>query len=310
MAEIGRSFHPIYIDAPSYSARSGGVRALYLLCHHLNRLGYKAYIIESSSINATPALQTPSLDIATVKRHKIEGCEPIVVYPEIIAGNPRKAKIVVRYLLNTPERLPRVLKTYRDSDYFMHYTEEHAIPGTKSFDMFIPLVNHNIYHPPHSGIQREGFVLYANRAKIDSGVLPSWLLPLTIVSMDTPRSHGELATLYRQSRAMVCFERGTAMLEALHCGCPIICIEGALLRKGAYQSLFEGAGLVWGWHEERLPQATTEIAKFRTLYAALEQNTGWRVNSAFQEIAADFDRRRTTSKRFAHTIFGFAKSRL
>jgi hypothetical protein len=286
-----RSSHPIYVDAPPYSARSGGARALHLLCHYLNCLGYEAFIIDASPINATSGLRTPSLDAAIAKRHKIEDRNPIVVYCEVIRGNPRGAKIVVRYLLNKPGLfVPGVAATFTDQDYFLHYAQEHAIPVGKSFDMFMPLVDRDIYHPAPEGALRRGFVLYANRAKIDRDTLPAWLTPLTVVSMDNPRSHEELAALYRQSRAIVCFERGTAILEALHCGCPVICIEGEHISKGAYQHLFDGAGLIWGWHEEKLEIAAAETMKFRAAYAALEQTTAERVDCAFKAIAADFGR--------------------
>jgi hypothetical protein len=156
--------------------------------------------------------------------------------------------------------------------------------------MFMPLVDRDIYYPAPEGVLRRCFVLYANRAKINRDTLPAWLTPLTIVSMDNLRSHEELAALYRQSRAMVSFERGTAILEALHCGCPVICIEGEHLSKGAYQRLFDGAGLIWGWHEEKLEIAAAETMKFRAAYAALEQTTAERVDCAFKAIAADFGR--------------------
>jgi hypothetical protein len=254
-------------------------------------LGYEAFIIDASPINATSGLRTPSLDAAIAKRHKIEDRNPIVVYCEVIRGNPRGAKIVVRYLLNKPGLfVPGVAATFTDQDYFLHYAQEHAIPVGKSFDMFMPLVDRDIYHPAPEGALRRGFVLYANRAKIDRDTLPAWLTPLTVVSMDNPRSHEELAALYRQSRAIVCFERGTAILEALHCGCPVICIEGEHISKGAYQHLFDGAGLIWGWHEEKLEIAAAETVKFRAAYAALEQTTAERVDCAFKAIAADFGR--------------------
>ena len=282
--------HPIYIDAPPYSANSGGVRALHLLCDHLNGLGYEAYIIRGAPINATSGLRTPALSPVVVMRHKILRRVPIVVYPEVVAGNPRKGKIVVRFLLNKPGLLtPGVERTYGDEDYFIHYTEEHAIPGRKSFDAFMPLVDRNIYYPASPQSMRQGFVLYAFRANLDGVVLPAWLTPVVRAAINQPRSHQELAALYRQSRAMVTFERSTAILEALHCGCPVICMGGEHLSEGrTYQRLFQGAGLVWGWHEEKVGAAAAETKTFRDAYDALEKSTAERLNAAFQSIASDF----------------------
>jgi hypothetical protein len=286
--------HPIYIEAPPYSANSGGVRALHLLCHHLNCLGYKAYVIRGAATNATSGLKTPALSRAVKMLHKLRMRAPIVVYPEVTAGNPRKGKIVVRYLLNKPGLLvPGVEQTYGNGDYFIHYTEEHAIPGRKSFDAFMPLVDRSIYYPDPAEPVRQGFVLYASRVDLDRVTLPAWLTSVTEVSKKNPRSHKELAALYRRSRAVVTFERSTAILEALHCGCPVICIDAEHLREGnAYHRLFQGAGLVWGWDEGRLEAAAAETKTFRDAYGALEQSTSERVNAAFQNIATDFAGRR------------------
>jgi O-antigen biosynthesis protein len=284
--------HPVYIDAPPYSVRSGGVRALHLLCHHLNRLGYEAFIIENSPQNAAAGLRNPSLNESITTRHRNEKRVPIVVYPEVTPGNPRGAEIVARYLLNKPGYfVPGITATFGHQDYFLHYAEEHALPGRKSYDMFMPLVDRSTYHVAPEGALRQGFVLYKYRAKISVESLPPWLTPLTVISMENPRSHEELAALYRHSRAMVTFERGTALLEALHTGCPVICIEGERLSRGAYRSLFGGAGLIWGWHLEMLQAAATETARFRTAYEALEQSTADRVAFAFKAIADDYSGR-------------------
>jgi hypothetical protein len=289
--------HPIYIEAPPYAANSGGVRALHLLCHHLNGLGYNAYVIRGAAVNATSGLRTPALNRAIRLIHKIRMREPIVVYPEVTAGNPRKGKIVVRYLLNRPGLLvPGVEKTYGDSDYFIHYTEEHALAGRKSFDAFMPLVDRGTYYPNPIEPIRQGFLVYSLRVNLDRVFLPEWLTPVTAVSRKNPRSHQDLATLYRQSRAMVTFERSTAILEALHCGCPVICIDAEHLSQGkAYHRLFKGAGLVWGWHEDRLAAAAAETERFRDAYSALEQSTPERVDAAFQNIIADFAGRSATT---------------
>ena len=286
--------HPIYIDAPPYSAHSGGVRALHLLCHHLNGLGYEAYIIRDAPINASSGLRTPALGAVTAMRHKILRRVPIVVYPEVVAGNPRKGKIVVRFLLNKPGLLtPGVERTYGDDDYFIHYTEEHAIPGRKSFDAFMPLVDRKTYYPAPPETVRQGFVLYSFRSDRDGVALPAWLAPVVSVSMRHPRSHQELAALYRQSLAMVTFERSTAILEALHCGCPVICMGGEHLSEGrTYHRLFQGNGLIWGWHEEKIGAASADTKTFRAAYHALEKSTPERLNEAFENIASDFARRR------------------
>ena len=292
--------HPIYICAPRYNDRSGGVRAMHLLCHHLNRIGCEAYVLNRTTCLS---LTTPFLTPGVIIRHLIERREPIVVYPEVFEGNPLDSRIVVRYLLNKPGHLtPGVTETYTDTDFFFHFAEENAISCTRSFDMFMPLVDRRFYYPPTAEIRRRGFIVYSNRAKVNIADLPPWVRPLTVVSMDNPRSHAELGDLYRHSRAVVCRERGTAIFEALYCGCPVICLEGEHFADGSFHRRFQGAGLIWGWREGDLKSAAAETEKFRTLYASLEKTTQERVESAIRAITRDFASRSLAKQPLAQRV--------
>ena len=91
--------HPAFlIVAPSYTHKSAGVRALYRLCYHLNAAGYFAAMTPIGRRIKT----LPDWPVA-VYRGSVE--DSIVVYPEVISGNPLKADKVVRWVLNTPKAL-------------------------------------------------------------------------------------------------------------------------------------------------------------------------------------------------------------
>ena len=70
------------IVTPFYRNNSAGIRVLYELQKHLIRAGYDAKTINEISHTAQD--------------------DEIVIYPEIVFGNPLKAKKVVRYILNVP----------------------------------------------------------------------------------------------------------------------------------------------------------------------------------------------------------------
>ena len=272
---------PIYVAGTAYNPLSGGVRALHRLCHHLNQTGFEAYLVGSPDFTTSPTLCTPILNAELRQRHKAAGLEPIAVYPEVTWGNPFAARTVVRYLLNRPGLLkPGVVDTYGPKDLFFAFAPEHVIPGTEWFDLFMPIVDRSIYFPPPAGSVRAGVIVVSNRTSPDPSSFPSWAKPVTAVSHAMPITAPELADLYRQSLALVTFERSTSIYEALMCGCPVICVSGDHFVAEAYQPRFKGLGLVWGWRRDRLPAATEETAAFRAIYSDIEANIEDRLKAA------------------------------
>lgn len=116
------------IYCPGFNERIGGVYALHLLCHLLNSSGQKAHMFpwfyhdEISAIH----IQSP-LDKALASRRLLENYpvyatnprwitplfqrsadvidgsnEFVVIYPEVVFGNPLRARHIARWLLNTP----------------------------------------------------------------------------------------------------------------------------------------------------------------------------------------------------------------
>ena len=79
--------------APPYTHRSSGVRALFRLCHHLNQAGYPSAMVAEPG-DALPEWNTPL--------HSGPVGDSIVIYPEIVSGNPLGARRVIRWALNNP----------------------------------------------------------------------------------------------------------------------------------------------------------------------------------------------------------------
>ncbi len=102
-----------YIWAPDFDPHSGGILALNKLSHNLRSIGETSFLVSRTS--------DPSLDI--VKTNKISNnSNTVMIYPEIITGNPFGTKNVVRWLLNTPGVIAGD-GIYEDKDLVFKYND-------------------------------------------------------------------------------------------------------------------------------------------------------------------------------------------
>jgi hypothetical protein len=93
------------VYAPEFSENSGGIIALYKLNTLLNSLGH-----ESSVCRFGDFVETNSKDI--------------VIYPEIINGNPLMAKNVVRWVLNKVGVIGGNEDTWSEKDKVFYYSKQ------------------------------------------------------------------------------------------------------------------------------------------------------------------------------------------
>ncbi|NOU45709.1 MAG: hypothetical protein HOO86_01460 [Bacteroidales bacterium] len=105
------------IVTPSFTHRSAGVRALYRLCHHLNRSGYPSAVIPM------PGQSIADYSSWFVYGYAGEINNAVVIYPEIISGNPYEATHVVRWVLNEPGLLGGD-KYYADNEIVFVYDSQ------------------------------------------------------------------------------------------------------------------------------------------------------------------------------------------
>lgn len=109
------------VISPEFNANSGGIIALHKLADKLCKFGEIAYI-NVPTLKSSSAKFIEKNDLSTLDLN-----QTMVIYPEIISGNPLNAKYVTRWLLNTPGLIAGDGK-YSENDLIYKYWQYFNAP--------------------------------------------------------------------------------------------------------------------------------------------------------------------------------------
>jgi hypothetical protein len=201
---------------------------LFRLCHYLNEFGENAFMLANDE--AAFEKTGHGLNIGKpITRKEYEAMDPaktVAVYPEMVYGNPLDAKIVVRWLLNTPGVAGGDGKCDTDdfvfiySDYFK--TEGCAVDGKLT-----------IYNPYLENFTDDGRPRQGTCYMIRKG----WQKPLVHHPKDALLidDYGEkggndyLHQCFNQFETFISYDHATlACVQAALCGCLSIVIPDGL----------------------------------------------------------------------------------
>ncbi|WP_263139221.1 glycosyltransferase [Pseudomonas sp. RIT-PI-AD] len=284
--------NPYYIMAADYRRNSAGIRVLHMLCDALIRSGHEAYIYAQVM---SPDLMTPRLTDLVVELHKTAGIEPIVVYPEVMDGNPLKANTVVRYLLNKPGFIEGS-GVYDPDDLVFAYTKGLTQYGAKPENvLFLPAVDLRVFQPPQNPATRvRGKVCYykgrRGHAEIDASLLPPDAVEIT---PQWPESWESLAALFQQCEYLYCGEASGLVLEAALCGCLGVIVPNPAAPHLIAPDETGMYGLAWGLEKAEIERARATLPLLREKLEA-EARAFWPQLDHFiavtQAAAAEFAR--------------------
>ena len=259
---------PYYIVAPSYIGTSAGVRALHLLCHSLNVSGRSAYLLPDPAslhlpFHTHPDLLTPCLTEDRVRRHLELRKLPIVVYSEVVSGNPYGAACVVRYVMNFPGLLGGD-KSYADDELCFGYSKSlAAAAGFPDNVLFLPAMDTRIFKPPPPTQRRSGACFYADKyRKVHGGRLYDITRGCVEITRDEPGSPTpeQIAALFQRSEVFFTYENTLLATEAVLCGCPAVFIPNPYLHEIISVNELGMEGYAWGTDADEIARAKATVA--------------------------------------------------
>lgn len=184
------------IYAPQYTHISSGVKALHLLNQKLIDAGYQSKLF----IMGQGTTYDPESDI--------------IIYPEIVRGNPLSAKKVVRWLL-APVGLYGGDTKYPEDNLIYAYRTGIAKQQNIDRILCLPAYDESIYFD--RGLERSGTCYYAH--KYDK-IHRNQLLPITDNSKRLEGTPEQIADILCTSEKCYIYEPTEAIILAALCGCP------------------------------------------------------------------------------------------
>lgn len=259
---IANSGYTYFIVAPHYRESSLGIQVLHRLCHMINEQGGRAWMI---GCDTNPDWNAPACTEQAFKTLMESGEPWIAVYPEVTRGNPLNAPVVVRFMLNREGVIDGNVVDPGDDDLIFWYRDEFAekepqpkLLGIESYDLDLFRDDHPI---------KDVDLLYINR--LPYSVIEFSKLPknITILSMENPLSHKELATLLKRARVLYTYEASGTCILANLCGCPVVAwtvpgYEEYALKPETLKD-FGGAGFSFNDSPVALEEVKADLYKVR-----------------------------------------------
>jgi hypothetical protein len=216
---MGKSKPDIVIWAPDYSHASGGIRALFRLCHLLNMAGGDASMHGPSVLH--PTWNAPRRDTPITER-------TIVVVPEIVFAHS-SAKRIVRWVLNRPGLLGGPA-TYGPDEMVFYYASvwqaaaqaatTELLTEERLLDVFT--VEPELFYNDRSRPRIYDCVYIGKGEQIYRRLQTLGMRDAIVIRRDQivwPRNRVETAALLRGCRRLYSFDPNTAIIaEAVVCG--------------------------------------------------------------------------------------------
>jgi hypothetical protein len=255
-SEYQHSANPYYIVAPDYTHKSAGIRLLHQLCSVLNQMGYEAYMVTNKT---NGALWTPRLTDETKAAHYLAGKKPIVVYPEVVKGQPLGFGMPVRYVLNYPGLLGGGDHHYLENEtIFTFHPEYHESPNL----LYLPLINIKQIKSIKPLMKRVlgSSAFYYNRYTPSKSEIEDLGDGCIDVSTKSNHKFEDIIAILKSVEILYCFETSAIMNEAVFCDCAIVLLPNKQMKQLPEIIKNRGLkGISWGKDPEGIRRAVSTI---------------------------------------------------
>lgn len=205
---------PYVFVVQDYDRTSQGNWIMHRMCHYLNERGYPAYM---SCPKRNPKWNTPEVT------KDVLGEDTIVVYTDVVPGNPMRATRVVRWQMNSYDFYKNTMKwqwwrPYDNGDIVFTF---HQPWRPDKPVLYIREIDRTIFYPPKVN-KRKGIVYYVGKGKVKVDDKVKKGFELKTGKELNVQTQEELAEIFRKAKVFYCYVNSGLMEEAIYCGCPVI----------------------------------------------------------------------------------------
>jgi hypothetical protein len=222
---------PTYIVyAPTLNVNSGGALAMNELAETLASLGERSLVWplgKPRDAEDRDLVEEAGFRCEVARAGDLDD-SAIVIYPEVVQGNPLQAAQVVRWLLNKPGRLTGSYNFGPDEMFFAYSGYADDPPLTGGAPRLFTLTLNPVYRERNGG-QRTGSCFMVRKGKDKAFVHPP-----DAVQLDE-RSHDEIAAAFNAAETFYCYDEATLYSQyAALCGCTSIVVPGLYPDRAAW----------------------------------------------------------------------------
>jgi hypothetical protein len=260
------------IFSPSYNELSGGIIVLHKLCHLINQSGREAYItpyFHTVELNRLTKLRTLVRFVKNRARPAALGFRTnphfeaplltnledvddfnnwIVIYPEVVFGNPLNATNIVRWLLHNPGfHTGRIY--YGQNELYFKFNgaiKTFCFPGSTMSKNELKVVHYPLEYYNADGVatERQG-TAYTLRKGVNKKIQHDLLDSILIDG----KSHAEVANIFKKVKTFISYDVYTAYsIFAVLCGCDSVVIpDEGVDEKSWYPNPEDKFGLAYGF---------------------------------------------------------------
>lgn len=212
------------IVAPPYHAKSAGIVVMHELCDSLNRLGHTAAIILAINSNGFTSPNEERFFGPRLLRHAIDTdnefhsfiADGVVIYPEIITGNPVGGRRVVRYLLNKEGAIGGNSMEASEDDFILSFSKSFHDRANAHLIKLSRQPIFNTYDSKPTAERTLDLTYIGKGSNYDNCFVVKDTVEITRL---WPQSREELATLFKNTRFFYTWDAiSQTNLDALFCG--------------------------------------------------------------------------------------------